>query len=439
MIQNSLISIVAISALLFGAVYPWAIAIVAIVTVIPFIYFLWKGNGYDMEFKDGKGIILVCLVLFAYPLFQLVPLPLSLLSVVHPKLKEVIAISLNAPLMFHSISLNPFATEKEVSRLFLCLAVFSMAAFGIRDEDGVYKVIRSLVVFGFILGVFALIQHATSNGKIYWFWSPISRNAFLTFGPFVNRNHFAGFIGMIIPFSIGITFMSRRIEKKVMYAFLGVGMAIALFFTLSRGGIISFFAGLLVFSYVLFTKGISKKKLIPIVLFVLVLTAYLLFFGVSPIIEKFAQSKESSAARFLAWQATLSAFRDYPVFGSGFGTFQYIFKVYQPEGLRLYWAHAHNDYLELLLELGIVGTVIVVIFFVLVLGTIMKADWRGRELYLGAALLSSITTIAVHSIVDFNLHIPSNAILFSLILGLAVSLSRATMSTSETRLPWHHG
>jgi O-antigen ligase len=244
---------------------------------------------------------------------------------------------------------------------------------------------------------------------------------------------------MIIPLSIGITFMSRRAEKKVMYAFLGVGMAIALFFTLSRGGIISFFSGLLVFSYVLFTKGISKKNLIPIVLFILVLTVYLLFFGISPIIEKFAQSKGSTAARFLAWQATLSAFRDYPVFGSGFGTFQYIFKVYQPEGLRLYWAHAHNDYLELLLELGIVGTVIVVIFFVLVLGTIMKADWRGRRLYLGAALLSSITTIAVHSIADFNLHIPSNAILFSLILGLAVSLGRTTMSTSETRLPWHHG
>lgn len=439
MIQNSLISIVVLSALLFGAVYPWAIAIVAIITMIPFIYFLWKGNGYDTEFKNGKKIILASLLLFAYPLFQLVPLPLSLLGALHPKLKELVTISPNAPSMFHSISLYPFATEKEISRLFLCLAVFSMAAFGIRDEDEAYKVIRSLVVFGFILGVFGLIQHATSNGKIYWFWSPISRNAFLTFGPFVNRNHFAGFIGMIIPFSIGITFMSRRIEKKVMYAFLGVGMAIALFFTLSRGGIISFFAGLLVFSSVLFTKGISKRKLIPVVLFVLVLMVYLLFFGISPIIEKFAQTKESSEARLLAWQATLSAFRDYPVFGSGFGTFQYIFKVYQPEGLRLYWAHAHNDYLELLLELGIVGTAIVVLFFVVVLGTIMKTEWKGRELYLGAALLSSITTIAVHSIVDFNLHIPSNAILFSLILGLAVSLSRATMNTSKTRLPRHHG
>ncbi|HXX53154.1 MAG TPA: O-antigen ligase family protein [Thermodesulfovibrionales bacterium] len=439
MIQNSLVSIVVISSLLFGAVYSWAIAIVAIVTIIPFVYFLWRGHGYNIQSKDNRRIIFVSLLLLAYPLFQLIPLPLSLLATVQPTLKDVITIAPNASSMFHSISVYPFATEKEASRLFIYLAVFSMAAFGLRDKDGEYGVIRSLIVFGFILGVFALIQHATSNGKIYWFWSPISRNAFLTFGPFVNRDHFAGFIGMIIPFSIGIAFMSKSIEKKIIYAFLGIGMAIALFFTLSRGGIISFFAGLLAFSYVLLTRGISKKKLIPIALFVLVLMFYLLFFGISPIIEKFAQSKEASTSRFLAWQATLSAFRDYPVLGSGLGTFQYIFKVYQPEGLRLYWAHAHNDYLELLLELGIVGSIIVVIFFLIVLGKIMRTDWKGKNLYLGASLLSSITTIAVHSMVDFNLHIPSNAILFSLILGLAVSLSRAKEGTSEPRLPWNHG
>ena len=439
MIQNSLISIIVISALLFGSVYPWAIAVVAILTMISFIYFLWRGNGHDTEFRDGKKIIFASLLLLAYPLFQLLPLPLSFLGAIHPKLKEVVTLSPDAPLMFHSISLYPFATEKEVSRLFLYLAVFFMAAFGIRDEDEAYKVIRALVVFGFVLGVFGLIQHATSNGKIYWFWSPISRNTFLQFGPFVNRNHFAGFIGMIIPFSIGITFMSRSIEKKVMYAFLGIGMAIALFFTLSRGGIISFVTGLLVFSTVLFTQGISKRKLIPVVLFVVVLTAYLLFFGVSPVIEKFTQSRGSNEARLIAWQATLSAFRDYPVFGSGFGTFQYIFTVYQPQGISLYWAHAHNDYVELLLELGIVGTIIVLVFFVVVFGTIMKTNWKGSELYLGAALLSSIATIAVHSIVDFNLHIPSNALLFSLILGLAVSLSRTRISSSGTRLSRHHG
>ena len=423
--EGSLVAVVALSALLFGAVYPWAIAIVALVTMSAFTYFLWRGNGYEIDFNNDKGILVALLLLIAYPLFQMIPLPLSLLDAIHPHLKEIVTISPNAPPMFHSISIYPFATEMEASRLALYLAVFFMAAFGTRDEEGSYRIIKALVIFGFILGVFGIIQYATWNGKIYWFKAPLSPHA-LSFGPFVNRNHFAGFIGMIIPLSLGLTLMSRRVEKKVMYAFLGIAMAIALFFTLSRGGIISFFAGLFVFSAFIFTRDMSRMKLLPIFLFVFVLAVYLLFFGISPIIEKFIHSETSTQSRFIAWQGTLSAFRDYPVFGTGFGTFQHIFKAYQPESLRLYWTHAHNDYLELLLELGIVGMVIVGLFFIVIFRTIMKIQWRGREVYLGAALFASMTTIAIHSLVDFNLHIPSNAMLFSLILGLTVSLNRRT-------------
>jgi O-antigen ligase len=242
---------------------------------------------------------------------------------------------------------------------------------------------------------------------------------------------------MIIPFSLGLMMKSRRLEKKLLYGFLGVVATIALFFTTARGGILSFFAGMLVFFLLISRKGISRAKLIPICIFALILTGYLLFFGISPIIERFAESSMTTESRFVAWRGTLSAFRDYPIFGSGLGTFQYIFKVYQPEGLRLYWNHAHNDYLELLLELGIVGSLIAVFFFTVILRTIMKTDWSEREMYIGAAFLSSITTIAVHSIVDFNLHIPSNALLFSLILGLGVCFSRGK-NNYKKRQAWPH-
>ena len=429
--EGSLVTLVALSALLFGAVYSWAITIVAFVTMSVFTYPLWKGAGYEIEFSHDRGIILVMILVVAYPLFQLIPLPLSFLDAIHPRFREIVTLSPNTPPIFHSISIYPFATEIEASCLALYLTVFFMAAFGINEREGVYRIIRALVVFGFILAIFGIIQYATWNGKIYWFKTPFSRHS-LPFGPFEIRNHFAGFIGMIIPFSLGLMFMSGRVEKKVMYAFLGIAMAIALFFTLSRGGIISFFAGLFVFSLFVFTTEKSRMKLLPIFLFLLVLAVYLLFFGVSPALDKFMHSETSTQSRFVAWQGTLSAFTHYPVFGSGFGTFQYIFKAYQPENLRMYWVHAHNDYLELLLELGIVGTLIVGIFFIVLFRTIMKIQWKGKEVYLGAALFSSITTIAVHSIVDFNLHIPSNAILFFLILGLAVSLRRSAIRNADS-------
>jgi O-antigen ligase len=120
----------------------------------------------------------------------------------------------------------------------------------------------------------------------------------------------------------------------------------------------------------------------------------------------------------------LSAFKDFPLFGSGLGTFEHVFKIYQPEGLTGYYDHAHNDYLELLLEAGIFGVLIGGFFFFIVLRGILKKEWREREIYLKAGFLSSLATMAVHSVFDFNLHIPSNAVLFCLILGMAVSFGR---------------
>jgi O-antigen ligase len=429
MISVSLCAAVILAALLFGAVYPWSMAIVALVVVIVFIYFLWSTKDLPDTFSNGKGIILAALLFFSYPLFQLIPLPVSMLSLIHPKFKELVTVIPGAPPAFHSVSIYPFATEMEVCRLFIYLAVFTVAAFGLKDNEDVRRILKALVVFGFILGVFAIIQKATWNGKIYWFKEPIHPYAF-SFGSFVNKNHFAGFMGMIIPFSLGIALRSRRLEEKVMFAFFGVVMAISLFFSLSRGGIISFIASMFVFSLIILTKGMTKKKFFPIALFSLALTVYLLFLGVSPIVERFAKGEVSGEQRLKAWHGTLQAFRDFPVFGSGMGTFQDIFKVYQPDGLYLYWTHAHNDYLELLLELGIVGAALAAVFFFTALRAILKTKWKGREVYIWAAVLASLTAIAVHSIVDFNLHIPSNAILFSLVLGIGVFVSRRSLSDS---------
>lgn len=423
----SLSAIIILSALLFGTVYSWSMAIVALIAVATFTYFLWNTKNHGDKFTDGKNVILAALLLLSYPLFQLVPLPVSLLNLVHPKFRELVTLSPDAVVSFHSISVYPFATEMELSRLFIYLTVFIVASFGIKDREGVQRVIKTLIVFGFILGMFGIIQHATWNGKIYWLKKPISENA-TSYGPFVNRNHFAGFIGMLIPFSLGTALASRRIEKKMTYGFLGIAMAVALFFSLSRGGIMSFIASMLVFSVLVLTKGMSKKKLVPILLFVVVLAAYLLFLGISPVVERFVQGEVSNEQRVTAWQGTLAALRDYPILGSGFGTFEYVFKIYQPNGLYGYWDHAHNDYLELLLDLGLVGIIPVCIFLFVVLRLIIRTEWKGRDLYLGAALLASITSIAVHSLVDFNLHIPSNALLFFLVLGLGVSLSTGKMS-----------
>ena len=422
MLEGSLIFIVILATLLFGSVETWSIAVVGVLIALTFLFFIMRIKSFHIEPPVLKGLLFAMIGLSLYPVFQLIPFPFSIVTKASPEMKEIITLSPHTIPASHSISIYPFATETAFSRLLAYLMVFSMAVFGIQDRERFYRMLKVLAVFGFLLAVFGIIQHTAGNGKIYWF-RELTHGGSL-FGPFVNRNHFAGFIGMIIPLSLGVGLMSMSLEKKIMYVFFSITMAVALFFSLSRGGIVSFFAGIMVFAFVVFGKTYSVRRLVPVFLFILILASYLLYIGITPIIDRFSQTDVSNEQRLLAWQGVLSAFKDYPVFGSGLGTFQYIFKIYKPDGLYLYWDHAHNDYLELLLEIGIVGTIIVAIFFFFELKAILKTPWKGKEIYLNAAFLSSITTVAVHSVVDFNLQIPSNAIAFFLILGMALSLSR---------------
>lgn len=418
MTEVSLIAIVVISALSFGSVEPWAIAVIGMLTASAFILFVYS-NGIKMGRQPVKGIYRSGALLFAYPVFQLLPLPLFIISIIQPMTKEVVTVSPDAAPLFHSISIYPYATEIGLLKLIIFLMIFSMTAFGISVRENIMGIIKALSIFGFILSIFGIIQLAAWNGKIYWFRELSQGGA--PFGPFVNKNHFAGFIGMIIPLTLGIALMSDSMEKKIRYGFLSVVMGIALFFSLSRGGIISFFSGILVFSFIIFAKGRAMKRLLPVFLFTFTLSLYLLYLGISPVIDRFVKSDLSMESRFVAWQGILPAIWDFSIFGSGLGTFQHIYKAYKPFGLTQFWDHAHNDYLELFLEFGVIGIIIFALFLYSVLKIIVKGEYRDREIYLKAGFLSSITTIAVHSIMDFNLHIPSNAILFFLIMGIAVS------------------
>jgi O-antigen ligase len=151
--------------------------------------------------------------------------------------------------------------------------------------------------------------------------------------------------------------------------------------------------------------------------------AFLGYIGVAPVLERFAQLDIPHHERITIWKATWRAFLDFPVFGSGFGTYEHAFKLYHPP-TWFFYDMAHNDYLQLLMEAGVVGTAFVGAFLFFVARTITGAEWTQREVYLKGAFFASFTTIAVHSAVDFNLHIPSNAILLALLLGLSVSMSR---------------
>lgn len=414
---------VMLSAFLFGAVEAWSMAIIGLLTASLFVFFVLKTGPSGVEAGAWKGILLSLAAILAYAVFQLFPLPSSFLSVLHPGTREILAAPPGETSPCHSISIYPYATEMELAGLAVTIMAFLLALFSLREKRDFEKAILVLAVLGFVLAVFGIIQKGTWNGKLYWV-RELTQGG-LPFGPYVNRNHFAGFMNMIIFLCLGSAFTAGWIEKKAALAFLSVVMATALFFSLSRAGIISFFAGVATFSFVVFAKSVSRRRLIPVMLFVLAVTVYLLSLGVTPVLERFAQREVSQEDRLVVWQGTLAAFRDFPVFGSGLGTFKHVFRIYQPDGLRAYFDHAHNDYLEYLLEGGIAGVFVGAFFLFFTLKAILEKRWRQRDIYMQAGFLSSLATITVHSLFDFNLHIPSNALLFSLVLGMAASFQKA--------------
>jgi hypothetical protein len=434
-LPHVLLVIVIFSTLCFGTVEPWSLAIVGILTAVTFVIFILRWEGFSEPFS--KRFFVLGAILLAYGLFQLLPLPMRWLEAVSPALPALLSIPPGTANLlvsdqnpglagqvpaFHAISVYPFATEMELSRLVVYLMVFLMAAFGLRTHEDIYSVLRVLAIFGFVLALFAVVQKATWNGKLYWVRELGIRGNPL--GPFVNKNHFAGWMCMVTPLSFGIGLMSRSTSRSFRYIFFAVVMAITIFFSLSRGGMISFLAGTATLTLIMGWSASSKKRLVPVLIFVFALFVYLIYIGISPIIERFAQSGISSHERLSVWFATITAFRDFPIFGTGLGTFQHIFPMYKPDGIAMFYQHAHNDYFEVLFEQGAVGMFFLLLFLFVAAKVIVDTRWRGREAHLRAAFVASLVSIAVFSLFDFNLHIPSNAILLSLVLGLAVSLSR---------------
>jgi len=424
MIGINVAIIAIISVLLFGSVEPWAFGIVGILTSVTLFYHAYRGRLSYIPNNFHSRILLFSFLLILYPLFQVFPVPITILKTIQPGFSDLLTIPPDLRPSLHGISIYPYATEMELIRLTVFIMLFLMTAYGIDSRQEIKRTIRIISLFGFFLGLFSIIQHATWNGRIYWFRELTQGGT--PFGPFVNRNHFAGLMGMIVPLSLGLTFSERNREKKALQIFISVIMSLALFLSLSRGGIISFFGGLFIFSIVILTlkRGSSYRRLLPIFIFLAILVIYLLYLGITPIVERFYKTDVTSEQRLSAWQASLSIISDFPIFGSGMGTFQYIFKKYKPDGLYAYWDHAHNDYIEQLVEGGILGFILIAAFLFFVIRGLFRIDIKKNDLYLRAGIISSITAMMTHSFFDFNLHIPSNAIVFFMILGLAVAICR---------------
>lgn len=422
MINKLLTLTLIISALLFGSVEIWSS------TVVCFMIFtlglIWTVKREYLKYKvpgQLKLLLFTLLGLICYGAFQAVPLPsaaLKLLSPVSFYLQSFYSIGNNSTM---PISFNTSQTISEVIRLAAFLTVFAISAASFTNSENLQRTLKILSIFGFTLAIFAIVQKATWHTGIYWFRELTLGGS--PFGPFVNRNHFAGLMGMLIPLGLGLALTRRSKEKQVLFGFITVIMAVSLFFSLSRGGIVSFFSGMAFFSLLMIPSDSRAKKIWLIGFFVAVVLCYVIYLGIDPIVKRFYETDITREERLIVWSATWNGIKNFWLTGSGLGSFINIFPLYAPSISGGIYDHAHNDYLEFFLETGLIGTIFMLIFTALMIYAVLINKLQGENNVFRAAALSAVFTMLVHSIFDFNLHILSNMLMFAYVLGMVAGLS----------------
>jgi O-antigen ligase len=282
--------------------------------------------------------------------------------------------------------------------------------------------------YGLLMSAFALLQGIIPNGKLYWIW-PLEQGG-LIYGPYVNHNHYAGLMEMLLPFPLVLA-LSRQTEgnRKLVVAAIAALMAGTIFLSGSRGGMLAFLAQAVVLAMLLRKRGDWKEPL-TLGLFLAFAIGFLIWLGGNELthrltsIQSEAQQEVAGGVRLSIDRDCLRMFRDRPLMGWGLGTFPTVYPQYRTFYTSFFVNEAHNDYLQLLVETGIPGFGIALWFlWITFRGAAKKLD-NWTETINGSLTVAAVLGcigILVHSFLDFNLQIPANAALFYVLCGIAAT------------------
>jgi O-antigen ligase len=323
-------------------------------------------------------------------------------------------------------SVYPYLTKMELLRWSSCALLLFLAIQAFQTKEHVKQLIWFLLSLGFAVSLFGIVQYFSFNGKLYWV---VPLAAGLTpFGPFVNPNHFAGFVELTAPLGLALLLFPSRNREHVplllLFTIVPVG---AVFLSASRTGIIVVVLEFVLLAFLSRANRMGRKQVFGAMAIVLLTGGLILWLGVTRALERFEQLAHQGVNRDLRVamdQDTWRIFRDYPWSGTGLGTLIAVYPRYESFYNGTTVDHAHNDFLELLADTGVAGGICGALFIGLLfrrgLGNFQVAA-GGTARALVAGPLVACTGMLLHSLVDFNLHIPSNALIFLLLAFLATT------------------
>ncbi|HSU24999.1 MAG TPA: O-antigen ligase family protein, partial [Pyrinomonadaceae bacterium] len=402
---------VVFSTLAYGTVHQPVIAVFYAVTAM--LAVLWALDGViGGSVRFSRSLLQIPLLAAAvYGLIQVIPFG---------SIGQIAGV----PDIPRTISLDPFATQVSALHFFALFLFFAVTWWLLDSAARLRRLANVIIIFGFCYAFFAILQSVLSPDKIYGIYE--TRFA-VPFGSFVSRHNFAAFMEMTLAIPLGLVFVGAiRPDKRLLY-FTAIGlMGVALLLSGSRGGFVALVAEIIL--VILLTTGQEgrRKTVLKIALSLALLTAVVggaVYVGGETSLTRIAETASTddvTTGRSHIWHVASEMIAANFPFGAGLGAFGVAYTPFDNlSGLERV-EQAHNDYLQVLTDAGLVGLVIGAFFLVVLIregiGTPRIENTYRRGLAVGA--FAGSCAILVHSIFDFVLHTTAIAVLFLVLISI---------------------
>lgn len=437
-------------ALTAGARYPWAYWPLAGIAAVLGMWALAKTGAFR---SPNIRVLTAALALAAFAIaLQIVPLPYDTFLKVQPAADKFLrtyqlTYAFTHPTQ-HAASIDPSATLVALG-LFIAFGLLLIGLTSALPWMPVDWLLARMMTVGLIVALIGVIQRAAigTTPAVYGFWRSTGGDS--PFGPFFNRNHFAGWMVMVLPLALayaawifeGVRWPKQRgvgdwirwattpdASRALLIGFCILAMAASVVITGSRSGITSMAVAVIVFGVCMtrrvastMPRGLATLGLIALV------GAAIFWAGTSATIARFSLTSTDLPGRLAAWRDTQRIIADFPWFGCGLGTYGLAMLVYQTGERTSIFVQAHNDYLQLLAEGGVLVSVAALVIVLVILTRIVRrfrdGDSDSLRYWARAGAVAGLAGIATQSVVEYSLQRPGNTALLVVLLALAMHRS----------------
>ncbi len=460
-IEWLLVSLLIFMPFAFGAVEAWSEEVVIALAAAISMCFLLKLVFRKDAILVWSWVYIPMVLFIVVIIFQLLPLPTSLLSVISPDTtaikKELLSDLPNSNELFQSMSISfyPHATKHDLRLVLAAAGVFFVVLNVYRRAEQIKRLLAAIAIIGGSAAILALAQNLFGNGKIYWLVPTGYGQAYS--GTFINHSHYGQFMNLSIGAALGLAmvkiheaFAGKKVTLPVVFEYLSsadakviwlivavvtVGAA-TVFVSLTRGGMVS-----MLIAAGFTTLMLSSRKTLRGSGWIMILMALgaficVLYVGFDAVYDRLASLRELHEYKD-SWQILKDlsvSFRKFPVLGTGLGTHEMVYPMFDRSTIPALAAYAENEYAQAAEETGLIGLAILVSF-----GTIVWMSYvrnvRSTSVPIRSAAYGlgfGLVAIMLHSLSDFGQHLPANAFLSGLCCALLLAIARIGQKDNPT-------